>query len=61
MLDVALTYWLLINANISDEKRRLARATMGKLTYVDMKKQLRAIHDYGSNYYFSEQDGKINH
>ena len=34
---------------------------MGKLTYADMKKQLRAIHDYGSNYYFSEQDGKINH
>ena len=32
---------------------------MGKLTYANMKKQLRAIHDCGSNDSVSEQEAKV--
>ena len=57
MSDAIVVYQLLINANIPEERQRLARVTMGKLTYVTMKKQLRAIHDCCSNY--SHEDAKV--
>ena len=59
MSDAILVYQLLINANIPEERQRLARVTMGKLTYVTMKKQLRAIHDCCSNYSVSHEDAKV--
>ena len=43
--DSVLAYKLLINANISDEKQTMCRATMGKLTFDNIKKQLKVIHD----------------
>ena len=49
MPDVVLGCRLLINA----------RTTMGKLTYVNMKKQSRAIHACGSNDSVSEEDAKV--
>ena len=47
---------MLIKANILEEKQRPARATTGNLTYANMKKQLRAIHDCGS---VSGEDAKV--
>ena len=41
----ALAYRVLKNANISDEKQQLVRATLTSLTYKNMKKQLKAIYD----------------
>ena len=38
---VVLAYKLLINANISEEKQSMDRATMGKLTIGNIKKQLK--------------------
>ena len=43
--DGVLAYKLLINANISEEKQSMCRATMGKLTFENIKKQLKVIHD----------------
>ena len=40
-----LAYKLLINANISEEKQSMCSATMGKLTFGNIKKQLKVIHD----------------
>ena len=58
MPDVVLACRLLINTNISEEKQRLVRATVGKLTYANMKKQLRTIHECGCNNSVSE-DAKV--
>ena len=43
--DAVLAYRLLKSANVSEEKQTLARATISKLTFEDMKKQLKAIFD----------------
>ena len=43
--DSVLAYKLLINANISDEKQQMCRATMGTLLFENIKKQLKVIHD----------------
>ena len=43
--DSVLAYKLLINANISEEKQQMCRATMGKLSFENIKKQLKVIHD----------------
>ena len=43
--DGVLAYKLLINANISEEKQSMCRANMGKLTFGNIKKQLKVIHD----------------
>ena len=43
--DGVLAYKLLINANISEEKQSMCRATMGKLTFENIKKQMKVIHD----------------
>ncbi len=43
--DGVLAYKLLINANISEEKQSMCRATMGKLTFENIKRQLKVIHD----------------
>ena len=60
MPDVILVYWLLINANISEEKQqRLARETVGKLAYANMKKQLTAIHGCSFNDFVSDEDAKV--
>ena len=40
-----LAYRLLKNANLPQEKRNLARATIPDLTYESMKKQIKAIYD----------------
>ena len=58
MPDVVLACRLLINTSILEEKQRLARATAGKLTYANMKKQLRTIHECGCNNSVSE-DAKV--
>ena len=42
--DGVLAYKLLINANISEEKQSMHRATMGTLTFGNKKKQLQVIH-----------------
>ena len=54
-----LAYRLLINVNISEDKQRLARATMGNLTYVNMKKQLRAIQDCDFNDSVLDEEAKV--
>ena len=59
MSDAIFAYQLLINTNISEENQKLARATMGKLMYLNMKKQLRAIHNCGSNDPVSAEDAKV--
>ena len=43
--DAVLAYRLLKSANVSEQKQTLARATISKLTFEDMKKQLKAIFD----------------
>ena len=43
--DGVLACGLLKSANISEQKQTLARATIGKLTFDDMKKQIKAIYD----------------
>ena len=43
--DGILAYKLLINARISKEKQTMCRATMGTLTFENIKKQLKVIHD----------------
>ena len=43
--DSVLAYKLLINANISEEKQQMCRATMGKLSLENITKQLKVIHD----------------
>ena len=43
--DSVLAYKLLINANISDEKQQMCRATMGTLSFDNIKRQLKVIHD----------------
>ena len=43
-----LTYRVLKIANLSNEKQQPARATNAELTYENMKKQLKAIHDSSS-------------
>ena len=42
--DGVLAYKLLINANISEEKQSMCRAIMGKLTFENIKRQLKVIH-----------------
>ena len=49
--DGVLAYWLLKSANISKEKQQLARATLTELTFANMRKQLKAIHDSASDHY----------
>ena len=44
-----LAYQLLKNARISEEKQQLARATIGDLTFENMSKQLKAIHDHSDD------------
>ena len=44
-----LAYKVLNNANISPEKKQLIRATVLTLTYENMTKQLKAIHDSSGN------------
>ena len=44
-----LAYRVLKNANISNEKQQLVRATLTSLTYKNMKKQLEAIYDSSIN------------
>ena len=43
--DGVSAYRLLINANISEEKQSMCRTTTGKLTFGNIKKQLKVIHD----------------
>ena len=43
--DAVITYRLLKSAYVSEQKQTLARATISKLTFVDMKKHLKAIFD----------------
>ena len=43
--DSILAYKLLINANISEEKQQMCRATMGTLSLENITKQLKVIHD----------------
>ena len=43
--DAVLAYRLLNSTNIGTEKEQLARATISKLTYFNMKDQLRKIFD----------------
>ena len=50
--DAVLVYRLLKSANVSEEKQTLARATISKLTFEDMKQQLEAI--------FDQQAGSLN-
>ena len=50
--DAVLAYGLLKSANVSEQKQTLARATISKLTFEDMKKQLKAI--------FDQQAGSLN-
>ena len=45
MPDVYMAYKLLLNSNIGEEKQTMCRATMGKMTYDNVRKQLKAIHD----------------
>ena len=40
---------LLINAKLPSDKQLMARTTVGNLTYENMKKQLKAIHDISGN------------
>ena len=49
--DGVLAFRLLKSANISKEKQQLASATLTELTFADMRKQLKAIHDSASNHY----------
>ena len=44
-----LAYRVLKGANLTPEKQQLARATITELTYENMKKQLKAIHDSSSS------------
>ena len=44
-----LAYRVLKGANLAPEKQHLARATITELTYENMKKQLKAIHDGSSS------------
>ena len=44
-----LAYRMLKSANISEEKQQLVRVTLVALTYEDMKKKLKAIHNSVSN------------
>ena len=44
-----LAYQVLKSANLTPEKQELARATITELTYENMKKQLKAIHDSSSS------------
>ena len=41
--DAVLAYRLLKSANVSEQKQTLARATISKLTFEDMKKQLNSF------------------
>ena len=49
--DGDLAYRLLKSANISKEKQQLDRATLTELTFANMRKQLKAIHDIASDHY----------
>ena len=40
---------LLINADLPDDKQIMARTTVGELTFENMKRQLKAIHDISGN------------
>ena len=51
-----LAYRMLKSANISEEKQQLVKVTLVALTYKDMKKKLKAIHNSVSN---ENDDGKI--
>ena len=44
--DAVLAYQLLKNANLPDDKRDLARATVSPLTFNDMKRQIKSIYDH---------------
>ena len=46
MPDAILAQMLLKPANVSEQKQTLARATISKLTFEDMKKQLQAMFDH---------------
>ena len=50
-MDGVLAYRLLKCANISKEKQQLARASLIELTFANMRKQLKAIHDSASDHY----------
>ena len=47
-LSAVLTYRVLKNANLSNDKQQLTRATIAELSYENMKKHLKAIHDSSS-------------
>ena len=49
--DRVLAYRLLKSANTSKEKQQLARATLTELTFDNMRKQLKAIHESASDLY----------
>ena len=51
-----LAYKVLKNANLSNEKQQLIRATVVSLTYENMKKQLKAIFDSSTS---SQSSGGI--
>ena len=44
--DAVLAYKLLKSANVSKQKQTLARATISKFTFEDMKKQRKAFFDH---------------
>ena len=57
--DAVLAYQLLKNANLPSEKRSLARATLTALTYDNMKKQIKAIHDHITSNDTNDNDNEI--
>ncbi len=52
-------YQLLKNANITNEKQQLVRATIGELSYENMQKQLKAIHDHSDKAEFNSLPVKV--
>ena len=40
---------LLINADLPDDKQIMARTTVGELTFENMKRQLKGIHNISGN------------
>ena len=49
--DGVLAFRLLKSANISKEQQQLERATLTELTFANIRKQLKAIHDSASDHY----------
>ena len=54
-----LAYQLLKNANLSEEKRQLTRATKSAVTYNEMKKQIKAIHKFTSSAHHTSTPIKV--